>query len=125
MLRYEIEPTQFVLRVYDDKSQDNYVASALIRTYGDRAYMSSISSPRLFDAMPQHFDDLMERLGLVTLEGYMTKAMARAVRMASRGWALFTVTHTGMCAGRQMEWVVIGRLPRQSVETPHAQEQSG
>lgn len=111
-LRYELEPTQFVLRVYDDDG-DSYVASATIRIYGDRAWMSQISSPRLYQAMPEYFEDLLDRLNVVSLEGYMSKTHARAVRLASRGWAKFEITHMGKCAGREMPWVRISRLEAQ------------
>ena len=108
-LRYEVEPTQYVLRIYDASSDTNYIASALIRTHGDRGWMSSISSPRLFDALPRHFDGLLTELGLKTLEGYMSKAMARAVRIRARMWADYKVLHSGVCAGREMFWVVLSR----------------
>jgi hypothetical protein len=52
----------------------------------------------------------MDKLGLLTLEGYMSKAHARAVRMSCKAWAKFEITHYGDCAGRQMPWVVISRL---------------
>ena len=107
-MRYELEPIEYALRVYD-AHEDNYVAVALVRRYGDRAWVSSISSPRLFTAMPEYFDAFMDELGAVTLEGYMSKAMARAVRIMSRGWATFNITHYGKEAGREMPWVVIGR----------------
>lgn len=107
-MRYELEPTQFVLRAYEG-SDENYIASATIRVYGDRAWVSQISSPRLFEAMPAYFDQFMSRLGVKSLEGYMSKAMARAVRMACRKWADFKITHEGECAGRTMPWVVLSR----------------
>jgi hypothetical protein len=107
-MRFELEPIEYTLRVYDDHAE-NYVAVALVRVYGDRAWVSSISSPRLFEAMPEHFSAFMDQLGAKTLEGYMSKAMARAVRMASRNWAKFEITHTGQMAGREMPWVVLSR----------------
>ncbi len=107
-MRYELEPNQYVLRVYDDHAE-NYVASALIRVYGDRAWVSSISSPRLFEAMPQYFNEFLDRLNVICLEGPMSRAMARAVRMASREWANFEITRQAKCAGRMMPWVVLTR----------------
>jgi hypothetical protein len=116
-LRYEVEAHSFTLRLYESGAKDNYCASAQIRRYGDRGQMFSISSPRLFDAMAEHFDQLMLELGLTTLEGYMSKAMARAVRIKSRGWASYNVTHIGRCNGREMPWVVISQLKEnQNVE---------
>jgi hypothetical protein len=107
-VRYELEPNQYVLRVYEEHAE-NYIASALIRVYGDRAWVSSISSPRLFEALPQFFDELLDRLQVTCLEGPMSRAMARAVRMASRSWAHFEVARISKCAGRNMEWVVISK----------------
>ena len=106
-MRYELEAISYALRVYDAHSE-NYVAVALVRRYGDRAWVSSISSPKLFLVITHgQFESFLEELGVVTLEGYMSKAMARAVRMASRGWAKFEITHYGQEAGREMPWVVI------------------
>lgn len=107
-MRFELEPTAYALRVYDAHAE-NYVAVATVRVYGDVGWMSSISSPRLFEALPEHFESLLDRLGVRTLEGYMSKAMARAVRMASRNWAVFEIKHYGQCAGREMPWVVLSR----------------
>lgn len=113
-LRYEVEPTQFVVRVYDESSPDNYIASATVRVYGDRGWMSQISSPKLFEALPKYFDDLCNKLNIVTLEGYMSKAMARAVRMKAHSWATYEVTHFGNCAGREMPWVILSPLKNKS-----------
>ena len=108
--RYEIEPTQYVIRVYSDDATD-YVASATLRVYGDRAWMSQISSPKLYGPLFADLNAIMDKLGIVTVEGYMSDAHARATRMAARGHAQFEITHRGTCAGRQMPWVIIRRLP--------------
>jgi len=109
-LRYELEPIEYALRVYDEHA-DNYVAVALVRRHGDRAWVSSISSPKLFWIVTHgQLESLLEELGVVTLEGYMSKAMARAVRMASHGFAKFEITHYGSEAGREMPWIVISRM---------------
>lgn len=108
-VRYEVEPTAYALRVYEDDG-DNYVACAQIRTYGDRGWVSSISSPKLFLILGEQCDALMDDLAAVTLEGYMSRAMARAVRVAARGKADVSVSHSGSCAGRQMDWVVLRKL---------------
>jgi hypothetical protein len=103
-MRYELEPNQFVLRVYD-KHPENYVATALIRVYGDRAWVSSISSPRLFDAIAEHFISFLDELNVVSLEGYMSRTMARALRIKAKGWATYEETDHGTCAGRVMSWI--------------------
>ncbi len=111
-MRYEVEPITWSLRVYDETrtNDDDYVASALIRRYGDRGWVSSISSPRLFDAIGEHFNALLDQLGVVCLEGYMSETMARALRMKAHGWADYYVARRGICAGRTMPWVVLSKL---------------
>ena len=108
-MRYEVEPITYVVRVYDDDRPDDYVASAMIRKYGDRGWVSSITSPRLFDAISEHFDDFLDQLGIVAVEGYMSEPMARALRMKSGRYDYF-VARRGICAGRTMPWVVLSKL---------------
>jgi hypothetical protein len=115
-VRYEVEPITWALRVYDETrtNTDDYIASALIRRYGDRGWMSSISSPRLFDALaiPGAFDEFLDKLGIVCLEGYMSEVMARALRMqaSKHPWCDYYVARRGLCAGRTMPWVVLSKL---------------
>jgi hypothetical protein len=115
-VRYEVEPITWALRVYDDArtNDDDYIASALVRKYGDRGWMSSISSPRLFDALatPGQFAEFLDRLGVVCVEGYMSESMARALRMAASrySWCDFYVARRGLCAGRTMPWVVLKKF---------------
>lgn len=107
-MRYEVEANQFVVRIYDDHA-DNYVASALIRTYGNRGFMSSITGERFYEGLVSHVGDLMHHCKVSTLEGYMTKAHARLLRMELRraGTGDVTIEGDGMCAGRTMPWVVV------------------
>lgn len=107
-MRYELEPMQFALRIYD-QHEDNYVAVATIRTYGDRAWISGISSPRLFD-MFDKLPELMARLQVKSLEGYMTDTMARAMRIASHGRARVDTREEGECSGRTMTWIRVEAL---------------
>lgn len=107
-MKFEIEPNQFVIRVYDDHA-DNYVASALIRVYGDRGWMSSITGAKFYEALREHSSEIMDKVGANTLEGYMTKEHARLLRMMCRGHAAFHIAHHGKCAGRDMPWVVLSR----------------
>ena len=109
-MRYEVEPITYVVRVYDDDRPDDYVASAMIRKYGDRGWVSSITSPRLFDALKEHFSEFLDKLGIVAVEGYMSEPMARALRMKAPQWAEFYIARRGICAGRTMPWVVLSKL---------------
>ena len=109
-MRFEIEPNQFVIRVYDDAHPDNYVASALIRVYGDRGWMSSITGAHFYEVLRDHLPEILDKVGTKTLEGYVTPAHARLMRMAARGGrGVFSVVSEGMCAGRKMVWVVLSR----------------
>jgi hypothetical protein len=111
-VRYEVEPITYVVRVYDDDRPDDYVASAMIRKYGDRGWVSSITSPRLFDAIAEHFNEFIDRMGVVAVEGYMSEPMARALRIqaSKHPWCDFYVARRGLCAGRTMPWVVLSKL---------------
>lgn len=113
-MRYEVEPITWALRVYDEAraNPDDYIASALVRKYGDRGWVSSISSPRLFDAIGDHFNALLEQIGVVCLEGYMSEVMARALRIqaSKHAWCEFYIARRGICAGRTMPWVVLSKL---------------
>jgi hypothetical protein len=109
-VRFEIEANQFVIRVYDDAHPDNYIASALIRVYGDRGWMSSITGPRFYEALRDRVPEICAGVGTKTLEGYVTPAHARLMRMMFKGRAGFEIAHKGQCAGREMVWVVISAL---------------
>lgn len=116
-MRVEVEPITYAVRVYDDDRPDDYVATCLIRKYVDRGWMSQISSPRLFEAMPEHFERVLDEIGVVCFEGYMSEPMARAVRMASHGWAEYYIARRGICAGRTMPWVVLSKIDNLELET--------
>jgi hypothetical protein len=109
-VRYEVEPITYVVRVYDDDRPDDYVASAMVRKYGDRGWMSSITSPRLFEAVAEHFAEFLDKLGVVAVEGYMSEPMARALRMRAHQFADFYIARRGICAGRTMPWVVLSKM---------------
>jgi hypothetical protein len=108
-VHFEIEPNQYVVRVYGD-DKDNYIASAQIRKYGDRGWMSSIVGKEFFFVLRDHFNEILEQVGVETLEGYVMDSMARLMRLSCRGRAKFEITHYGMCAGRRMPWVVFSKL---------------
>lgn len=109
-MRVEVEPITYAVRVYDDDRPDDYVATCLIRKYGDRGWMSQISSPRLFEALAEHFNKALDSIGVVCFEGYMSEPMARAVRIKSHGWAEYNIERRGICAGRPMPWVVLSKI---------------
>jgi hypothetical protein len=110
-MRYEIEPNQYVIRLYEDDSHpDTYYASALIRTYGDIGFVSSISSPRFFEWGLANLDEFLTAIKVESLQGYMSKAMARALRMGCKGKAKYQEGFHGECAGREMPWISVSRL---------------
>jgi hypothetical protein len=108
-LRFEISATQYALRVYYSHA-DNYVASATIRTYGDVGWMSQITGIKFYEALREHFHEILAAAHCRTLEGYMTDAHARLLKRMCRGRAAFGITHRGQCAGREMPWVIISPL---------------
>jgi hypothetical protein len=114
-MRYEVEPITWALRVYEEDGvrlhDEDYVASALIRKYGDRGWVSSISSPRLFSAFTDHFNEILDAVGVTCFEGYMSEPMARAlrIRLGNHEWADYYVARRGICAGRTMPWVVLSK----------------
>jgi hypothetical protein len=106
VVRFELEPTAYALRVYVDET-DNCVATAQIRIYGNRGWVSSISGPRVFGIVTAgQVSALMDQLNVVSLEGYMTRAMARALRIASKGQTDYQAYHI---AGTYLPWVVLRR----------------
>ena len=110
-MRFEVHAKEYGLWVYDDDADpDNWCASAIVQVYGDRAWISCISSPLLFKALPEHLVAFMDKIGVVTLEGYMTPAMARALRLKCRGFANFEITHTGKTFRGELPWVIITPL---------------
>jgi len=114
-MSFELEPNQYVVRIYDEQHTDNYIASALIRTYGDRGFMSSISGLGFYDGLVFHIEAMMKQLKVETLEGYMTPSHARLLRMRlhSADSGDVTVSETvGKCAGRTMPWVVVTCKPK-------------
>jgi hypothetical protein len=110
----EIRPTQYALRVYKGHS-DNYPASAVIQTYGDKAWMSMISNPGFYRALRNHVPDILDAVGVRSLEGYVTPAHARLMRMMFKHRASFAMDdECGTCADRDMPWVTIS-----AADDPH------
>jgi hypothetical protein len=103
---FEVEPSQFAVRVYG-KHRDDYIAGATIRRYGDRGWMSQIIGPKFYEALRDNVPELMRLCQVKTLEGYMTRAHARLLRMMLRGRANVEISHEGECAGRVMPWVIV------------------
>lgn len=77
--------------------------------YGDVGCMYTINGSRFYDAIAdeQRLSSLMERLGVMSLEGYVTPSHARLMKFALRRVANVTERHTGMMAGHAMVWVVV------------------
>jgi hypothetical protein len=110
-VRWELEPNAFALRVYGEHP-DNYVASAVIRTNGDRGWISSVNGERFYDAIAEHADEIMQRCGVSNLGGYMTEAHARLAirRLGDRA----EITARGLCADREMVWLVVTARQREA-----------
>lgn len=108
-MKYELEPVQFAVRVYDD-DEHKYIAAGNIFKCGESAYIFGASSPRLFQALAGNFEKVMKELGVKYFEGYMTDAMARALRMATRTFAKLEVYERGLCSGRMLSRVKLSKL---------------
>ena len=122
-MRYEVEPNQFIIRAYEEGEDYTYVASAIIRKYGDRGWMSSISSPKLFKLIIEHMDSVFDDCGVTTFEGYMNPAMARALRIGVKNKAKFSISHWGVCSGRKMPWVILSKLTESGGQEDHENQQ--
>jgi len=77
---------------YSDDSEHYTSGSAQVFLYGDRGYMYAIHGPGFFKSFVPECREFMDQYGLRSLEGYMSPANARSVRMAFRTKKDFTVS---------------------------------
>lgn len=106
---FEVDPRQFSVRVYD-QDDVNYDSSCQVFRYGDRGFMYSINGDHGFYKMwvkPGALTSLLAQLKVRTLEGYVTRAHARLMRLALRGVGRVEIVHEGGMAGREMVWVCV------------------
>lgn len=105
--RYELQANQFALRVYEEGEPDHYISEALIRTYGDEGWISMVLGDEFYLAAQANIKEFMLEAGVKTLAGYVSHAHARAMRMLLKNVAVVDVIRKGMCAGREMSWVIV------------------
>lgn len=105
-MNFKIVERQASVLVFD-KDEINYTASCQVFTYGDVGLMYGINGRKFYELMAEQGPQVMEQLGVKSLEGYITKAHARLMRIALKKVATLDIAHTGMCAGHEMVWVVI------------------
>jgi len=105
--RIETIPRLHSVVIYDELHPVNYFSSCQIFQYGDIGLMFTINGPRFYDAMaaPGALSNLLTRLGIVALEGYVTPSHARLMRFALRRVATVEDLHPGAMAGHEMVWV--------------------
>lgn len=106
-MHFKVIPRQDTVLVFDDGDPLNYVASCQVWKYGDKGIMHTINGNRFYELMAELGGDVLERLGVETLEGYVTPAHARLMRIALKRVATVSVAHRGRMAGHDMVWVVI------------------
>lgn len=107
--RVETIPRLHSVVIYDEDHPVNYIAVCQVFCYGDVGLMFSINGPRFYDAMTRDgaFNNLLERLELRTLEGYVTPSHARLMKYALRRVAVVEEIHPGRMAGHDMVWVKV------------------
>jgi hypothetical protein len=90
----------------------NYLASCQITQYGDVGWMFSITGAEFYAAwqQPGLVRNLMDQIGVKTLEGYVVPSHARLMRMALRNVCSVESKSTGEMAGKKMVWVVVRAL---------------
>jgi len=108
LARFIVVPRQFSVMVYGDDSV-NYDASCNVFRYGDRGFMYSITGWKFYEAWRKQgaLRSLLAQLDVKSLEGYVTAAHARLMRVALRHVGRVEVTGEGEMAGHTMVWVVV------------------
>lgn len=105
-LTYELEPTQWSMRVYDsERSQMDYVASALVHVYAGRSWVRQISAPVWLDCLLENLTEILAKLGVEKLEGAMNPAMERYLTLKCKGRGVIETEGPVECSDRVMNWV--------------------
>lgn len=108
-MRVEITPRQFSIRIYDEHSDTDYIASAQLFSYGDRCSIYAICGPEFYSVLPQ-FMEAVENEGIVFIDGYVSKAHFRLIRMMMKKFKLpWSVKEdgTGIMYGHPLIWIRI------------------
>lgn len=102
--------TSFVF--YEDDPEHYTSGGAQVFLYGDRGFMFGIFGKGFFKAFPDQCFSFMKEYNLSSLEGYMSPANARSVRMAFRTKPDFTVqlSEPRYVDGHKVIWVSVNRL---------------
>ena len=110
-MKLSLIPRQYSGVIYDDSS-DRYCASFQISVYGDHGGMYSITGDKFYEFFKDkdHVDELFSKLGVKTLEGYISKAHARLMKVALRHSAKVELREEGEMNGFPMVWVVVSTL---------------
>ncbi len=106
-LHIEVESKLQQVRIYERRGNpDNYKSAFQIFEYGDRGMAYSINGDGFYMAR-KHLAELMRRLGLATLEGYVSDAHAKLITRMLRDTCTVTTPQRGECAGRDFPWIVV------------------
>lgn len=107
--RFEVIPRQVSVVVFDEQDTLNYCASCNVFIYGDRGFMYTINGEQFYAAfaLEGRAIDLLKKLNVRSLEGYVTKAHARLMRMALRKDMNVEITGAGEMMDHSMVWVSV------------------
>lgn len=108
-MNYELEPTDWTMRVYAGDAHA-YRASVQFHICGDRAWASSMSSPKLLEVIRDNFEQIAETLRVESVECYMMPAMVDILRAACAGVLDVSISHSSVAHERHMQWAVIRKL---------------
>jgi len=105
--RVEILPRQYSILVFDEAHSVNYLSSCQVTVQGDFGQMYGINGRRFYDALASKVmvEQIMNTLGVTSLEGYVMPSHARLMRFVLRHAAIVDEMHTGQMAGHEMVWV--------------------
>lgn len=101
----EIGDRQYSIRVYGD-DETNYVASAQVFRYGDKAFVYSINGTEFYANAGEIIERLKQK-GVVSLEGYAGLPHARLMGIALKGIAKVEIQPSGDMDGHELAWVVV------------------
>lgn len=113
-MRVEISPRQYSIRIYHKDEPEKYdIASCQVFVYGDKGFIYSLHGPGFYQAFPQVIEEI-QKLGIKSLEGYVSKSHARLLRMqqgllAQYGCELI-LGEEGILDGHPLVWITVQRI---------------
>lgn len=108
MGHFEIEAKLFQVRVYGSDN-DKYVASFQTYVDGNKAFIYSLNGPGFYENARELLRELMERIGVRTIEAHVMPSHARLLATALKGIAQVEIgaPYRKSPAGRTFCWIQI------------------